>query len=102
MESTPPARRKQMAMDTGKRKEEPHESVADQAHNMVDDISSEIKHEASRIHAIKAPVDSTQSDHVVRRHVTGLSITFFALIGLFLIAAIAAIVIGGTAMFGHH
>jgi hypothetical protein len=34
--------------------------------------------------------------------VTGLSITFFALIGLFLIAAIAAIVIGGTAMFGHH
>jgi hypothetical protein len=97
METTPPARRKQMAMDTENRKTEPHESIADQASNMVDDISSEVKHEASRIHAVKEPVDSSQSDHVVRRHVTGLSITFFALIGLFLIAVIA-----GIALFGHH
>jgi hypothetical protein len=89
----------EMAMDTGK--PETHASatgrVVGQAGGMVNDIKNEVKHEVSRIYATNEPVDPSQSDHVMRRHVSGLSITFFVLIGLFLVAAIA-----GIAMFGHH
>jgi hypothetical protein len=86
-----------MAMYSAEPEAEPHASVKDQATDMVNDVKSEVKHEVRQIHAAKEPVDPSQSDHVVRRHVTGLSITFFVLIGLFLVAAIAAI-----AIFGHH
>jgi len=75
----------------------PTGQMTDQAKEMVKDIHSEVKHEMSRIHAAKEPVDASQSDHVVRRHVTGLSITFFVLIGLFLVAVIV-----GIAIFGHR
>jgi hypothetical protein len=68
-------------------------SVKDQAQDLIQDVKSEVKHEVSRIQAGKEPVDSSQSDHVIRRHVAGLSIWFFLVIALFLIAAIAGIAI---------
>jgi hypothetical protein len=90
-----------MAISAERPETESHTGVAElmtgQAKEMVKDIHSEVKHEVSRIHDAKEPVDASQSDHVVRRHVTGLSITFFVLIGLFLVAVIA-----GIAIFGHH
>ncbi len=43
------------------------------------------------------PVDPTHTDTVVRRHVAGLSISFFLLIALFLLAAIV-----GIAIYAHH
>jgi hypothetical protein len=75
------------------------ESVKDQASKMVRDVKGEVAHEIRHIHEAKEPVDPTQSDHVVRRHVAGLSITFFILIALFLLAAIAGIAIYTHA---HH
>jgi hypothetical protein len=96
----------EMTMDIGRPETKTHASVTGrvvgQAGGMVNDIKSEVKHEVSRIYAANEPVDSSQSDHVVRKHVTGLSITFFVVIGLFLVAAIAGIAIAGIAMFGHH
>ena len=74
-------------------------SVTNKAKNMVQDVKSEVAHEVHRIHMAKEPVDPTQSDHVVRRHVPGLSISFFLGIGLFLL-----LVIGGIAIYTytHH
>jgi len=76
-----------------------HASVADKAKSMVRDVKSEVTHEVHRIHAVKEPVDPTQSDHVVRRHAPGLSISFFVAIGLFLLVVIAGIAIYTQA---HH
>ena len=76
-----------------------HPSVKDQATDMVQDIQGEVTHEAKRIYTEKNPVDPSQSDHVVRRHVAGLSITFFIAIALFLLIAIAGIAIY---THGHH
>ena len=59
--------------------------------SMVDDISSEVKHEVHNIHYAKEPVDPTHSDRVVRRHVAGISISFFVAILVFLVAVIAGI-----------
>ena len=58
---------------------------------MVHDIAGEVQHEVHNIRYVKEPVDPTQSDHVVRRHVNGLSISFFVFIALFLVAVIAGI-----------
>jgi hypothetical protein len=60
---------------------------------MVQDVKGEVAHEVHRIHTVKEPVDPTQNDHVVRRHVAGLSISFFIGIGLFLVAVIVGIAI---------
>jgi len=88
-----------MAMYTDKPETEPHASVANRAKGMVSDISREVRHEVHRIQAVKQPVDPTQSDHVVRRHTAGLSISFFIVIALFLLAVIAGIAIYTRA---HH
>jgi len=72
---------------------EPHTSVTGQAKDMVADIKSEVSHEVHRIHSVKEPVDPSQSDHVVRRHAAGLSISFFVVIALFLVVVIAGIAI---------
>ncbi|HEX4285681.1 MAG TPA: hypothetical protein VHZ28_11365 [Terracidiphilus sp.] len=74
-------------------------SVKAQASEMVRDIQGEVKHEVADIQAAKEPVDPSHSDHVVRRHVAGLSISFFVMIVLFLL-----VVIGGIALYtlGHH
>lgn len=73
-----------------------HTSIPDQAKNLVQDVKGEVKHEIHRIHAVNEPVDPTHSDHVVRRHTAGLSISFFVAIGLFLL-----IVIGGIAIYTY-
>jgi hypothetical protein len=80
-------------------KPEHNTSVTDQAKDMVTDIKSEVAHEIRHINAAKEPVDPSQSDHVVRRHVAGLSISFFVLILIFLVAVIAGIAIYEH---GHH
>lgn len=82
-----------MAIETEKPESESHASVTNQTKDMIHDVKSEVKHEAHRIQAGKEPVDPSQSDHVVRRHVAGLSIWFFVAIVLFLVIAIAGIVI---------
>ena len=82
-----------MATYIDKPETESHQGVKDQASEMVHDIKGEVQHEINHIHVAKEPVDPSQSDHVVRRHVAGLSITFFVVIVLFLIAAIAGIAI---------
>lgn len=71
-------------------------SVKEQARAMVNDVAGEVGHEAHTIGATKRPVDETQSDHVVRRHIAGVSISFFILIALFLLAVIA-----GIAIYSH-
>jgi hypothetical protein len=88
-----------MATYVDKSESEAHPSVKNQASEMVQDIKGEVKHEIADIHAEKKPVDPSHSDHVVRRHVAGLSISFFVVIILFLIIVIAGIVIYTQ---GHH
>ena len=73
-----------------------NKSVRQKAGEMAGDIAGEVKHEAHNIRYVKEPVDSTQSDVVVRRHVTGISISFFVLIAIFLLAVIA-----GVAIYEH-
>src|ERR1700735_4048629 len=73
-----------------------NKSVRQQAGEMVGDIAGEVKHEAHNIRYVKEPVDPTQSDKVVQRHVTGISISFFILIAIFLLAVIA-----GVAIYEH-
>jgi hypothetical protein len=68
-------------------------NVKQQTGDMVSDITDEVKHEVHNIRYVKEPVDPTHSDKLVRRHVTGLSISFFVLIALFLVAVIAGIAI---------
>ena len=74
-------------------------SVRQQTGEMVGDIAGEVKHEAYNIRYVKEPVDPTHTDVVVRRHVTGISISFFILIAIFLLAVIAGVAIYER---GHH
>jgi hypothetical protein len=69
------------------------DQVKDQTEDLIQDVSHEVKHEANQIQASKVPVDPSHSDHVLRRHVAGLSIWFFIAIALFLVVATAAIMI---------
>jgi hypothetical protein len=82
-----------MASYASKPESEPQPKVTDKAKGMVRDVAGEVQHEASHISANKEPVDPTQSDHVVRRHVPGLSITFFVVIALFLVLVIVGFLI---------
>jgi hypothetical protein len=77
--------------------ENPSPSVKTQAGAMVDDIGAEVKYEARHMRNASEPVDPTHTDRVVRRHVAGLSISFFVVIALFLLAAIV-----GIAIYAHH
>jgi hypothetical protein len=72
-------------------------SMHTRAGAMADDIATEVKSEARDIRNSNQPVDPTHTDTVVRRHVAGLSISFFVLIALFLLAAIV-----GIALYAHH
>jgi len=81
-----------MAMDTVKQEPEKH-TVKERANDLIRDVKGEVQHEVSQIHGTRTPVNPTQSDHVVRRHVFGLSVGFFALIVFFLLAAIVGIAI---------
>jgi hypothetical protein len=74
-----------------------HTTMRGQASDLVADVKGEVQHEAHDMRADNRPVDPSHDDHVVRRHVNGLTITFFVAIVLFLIAIIV-----GYLMFGHH
>lgn len=74
-----------------------HKSVKEQAAELADDIVSEVKHEVHNIRYTKEPVDATQSDVLVQRHVTGLAISLFVLIAVILLIAI-----GGIALYAHQ
>jgi len=73
-----------------------NQSVGQQAAEMYSEIGEEVKHEAHNMRATGEPAQLNQSDRLVRRHVTGISISFFILIALFLLAAIA-----GIALYQH-
>ncbi len=70
---------------------EQHHSVKEQVVDLFQDLEHEVERETSPAH------DSSQSDVLVRKHVTGLAVSFFVLIALFLLAAIVAI-----AMYSHR
>src|ERR1700744_4153091 len=59
--------------------------------SMVEDLKQEVKHEVHNMHYVKEPVDPTHSDRVVRRHVAGISISFFVAILVFLAAVMAGV-----------
>jgi hypothetical protein len=86
-----------MAADTDKTATGTHTTVQGQASDMVADVKNEVQREAHDIQADKEPVHPSHDDHVVRRHVNGLTITFFVAIVVFLAAIIA-----GYLIFGHH
>ncbi len=88
-----------MATYADKSESKYHPGVRSETKDLIQDVTSEVKHEVSRIQRGKEPVDPTHSDRLVRRHVAGLSIWFFIAIALFLIVAIAGIMVyTGT----HH
>jgi hypothetical protein len=64
---------------------EQHPSVKEQVVDLYKDLEHEVERESSPAH------DSSQSDVLVRKHVTGLAVSFFVLISVFLVAAIVAI-----------
>jgi len=60
-------------------------------------LKDEVTHEVRHIENNKEPVDTSQSDVLVQKHVTGLAISFFVLIAIVLLAAIA-----GIALYAHN
>ncbi len=71
--------------------------IAGQTGKLVQDIKGEVKAEATQINATGEPVNPTHSDRLVRRHVFGLSVSFFVGILLFII-----VVFGAIYFFGRH
>jgi hypothetical protein len=67
-----------------------HSTVKDQVVELYEDLEHEVQREAHN------PLDSSQGDLLVRKHINGLAITFFILIALSLLAAIV-----GYAMYAH-
>ena len=67
-----------------------HSTVKDQVVDLYKDFEQEVKREAHH------PLDSSQGDLLVRKHVNGLAITLFILIAVFLLAAIV-----GYATYTH-
>jgi len=69
---------------------DPHSTVKDQVVELYEDLEHEVQRE------VHNPLDSSQGDLLVRKHINGLAITFFILIALSLLAAIV-----GYAMYTH-
>jgi hypothetical protein len=73
----------------------PREASAADAHSTVKaqvaELYEDFEHEIVR--EVHSPHDSSQSDALVRKHINGIVITFFILIALSLLAAIAAFAI---------
>jgi hypothetical protein len=67
-----------------------HSTVKDQVVELYEDLEHEVQRE------VHNPLDSSQGDLLVRKHINGLAITFFILIALSLLAAIV-----GYAMYTH-
>jgi hypothetical protein len=77
----------------------PREASAADSHSTAKDqvveLYEDFEHEAER--EVHSPHDSSQSDVLVRKHINGLVITFFILIPIALLAAIA-----GYAIYTHY
>lgn len=86
-----------MTTHTDKSEMETHERLKHRASDLIHDVTDEMTYEATQIHATGAPCNPTHSDHVVRRHVFGLSVGFFVAIVAFLV-----LVIAGFLIFGRH
>lgn len=65
--------------------------------DLVQDVKNEVSHEAGHMRETGAPVNPSHSDQVVRRHVFGLSVSFFVGILVFL-----ALILIGVLIFGRH
>jgi hypothetical protein len=64
----------------------------DQVHdNVFRAVKDEVQHEVAHMQDSKVPVDPTQSDVLVQKHVTGISVILFAAIAVVLLLAIAGI-----------
>ena len=70
---------------------ESHTTVKDQVVELYQDLEREVKHE------VHNPLDSSQGDLLVRKHINGLAISFFILIAISVFAAIV-----GYAMYTHY
>jgi hypothetical protein len=68
-----------------------HSTVKDQVAELYEDFENEAKRE------VHDSLASTQGDLPVRKHINGLAITFFVLIGLLL-----SIWVAGYAIYAHH
>jgi len=68
-----------------------HSTVKDQVIELYTDLEREVKHE------VHNPLDSSQGDLLVRKHINGLAISFFILIVLSVFGAIV-----GYAMYTHY
>ncbi|WP_263355540.1 hypothetical protein [Acidicapsa ligni] len=68
------------------------EQVNDSLYGAVKD---EVQHEVAHMRDSKTPVDPTQSDVLVQKHVNGLVMTLFALVAVILLAAITIIALHG-------
>jgi hypothetical protein len=84
-----------MAMDTRKQEAPTGTRLRDRANDLIQDVKGEVRHEVTQINASRAPVNPAQSDHVVRRHVFGLSVGFFVAILVFLVLVIVGFLIFG-------
>jgi len=82
-----------MEMDTRKQQAQTGTRMRDRANDLIQDVKGEVQHEVTQIQASRAPVNPAQSDHVVRRHVFGLSVGFFVAIVVFLVLVIVGIAI---------
>lgn len=59
--------------------------------NVLEAVKSEMQHELAHMIDNKVPVDSTQSDVLVQKHVDGLFIVILSVVVAFLLVAIAGI-----------
>ena len=60
-----------------------HSTVKDQVVELYEDLEHEVQRE------VHNPLDSSQGDLLVRKHINGLAIAFFIVIALSLLAVIA-------------
>ena len=69
-------------------KTEDHRVVTQPSGSLASDFTGEVKQEIEEIKATGDPVNPSQSDVLIQKHVTGLAVSFFVLIGLFLLLVI--------------
>ena len=77
----------------------PPESADQVDDSLYGALKDEVKHEIAHMRNSKEPVDPTESDVLVQKHVNGLVIVLFSLVAIILLAALVAIAIYGHS---HH
>ncbi len=74
----------------------PDPTVKEEIKGFGSDLKREVTSEAHEMDATRNLVDPNQTDELVQKHVTGLSISLFVIIALILLAAI-----GGIYWYSH-